>query len=54
MLRLDPSDYFFGYVANWAGGGNQAIAEIKMSCERIQKIARSTLWPFDEDEQAIA
>ena len=26
---LDTSDYSFGYVANWAGGGDQAVAGIK-------------------------
>ena len=32
-LSLDTSDYSFGYVASWAGGGEQAIAGIKGSCE---------------------
>lgn len=28
-LGLDTSGYFIGYVAGWAGGGEQAIAGIK-------------------------
>ncbi len=37
VLGFDSSDYSFGYVTSWAGGGEQAIASIKASCERIQK-----------------
>jgi hypothetical protein len=52
-LNLDTSDYSFGYVAGWAGGGEQAIAGIKGSCERIQKAAVSVLQSFEvEQEQA--
>jgi hypothetical protein len=52
-LGLDTSDYSFGYVAGWAGGGEQAIAGIKGSCERIQKAAASVLQSFEiEQEQA--
>ena len=36
---LDTGDYSFGYVATWAGGGAQAIAGIKRSCDRIQRAA---------------
>ena len=46
-LGLDTSDYSFGYVAGWAGGGEQAIAGIKGSCERIQKAAASVLQSFE-------
>ena len=41
------SDYSFGYVATWAGGGEQAIAGIKGSCERIQKSASAILRAFE-------
>jgi hypothetical protein len=54
-LGLDTSDYTFGYVAMWAGGGEQAIAGIKGSCERIQKSAATILRAFEpaaEQEQA--
>jgi hypothetical protein len=53
-LGLDTSDYSFGYVANWAGGGDEAIAGIKASCERIQKTTASILRSFEEDDQAVA
>ena len=53
-LGLDTSDYSFGCVANWAGGGDEAIAGIKASCERIQKTAASILRSFEEDEQEVA
>jgi antirestriction protein ArdC len=46
-LGLDTSDYSFGYVATWAGGGEQAIAGIKASCERIQKSAATILRAFE-------
>jgi hypothetical protein len=46
-LGLDTSDYSFGYVATWAGGGEQAIAGIKGSCERIQKSASTILRAFE-------
>ena len=57
-LNLDTSVYSFGYVsfgyvAGWARGGEQAIAGIKGSCERIQKAAASVLQSFEvEQEQA--
>ena len=38
-LGIDSSSYTFGYVTTWAGGGNQAIAGIKASGDRIQKTA---------------
>jgi len=46
-LGIDSSDYSFGYVATWAGGGDQAITGIKASCERIQKTASSILRAFE-------
>jgi antirestriction protein ArdC len=53
-LGLDTSGYSFGYVATWAGGGEQAIAGIKASCERIQKSAATILRAFEPaaEEQA--
>jgi len=53
-LGLDMSDYSFGYVATWAGGGDQAIAGIKGSCDRIQKAASTILRPFEAGEQEEA
>ena len=46
-LGIDTSDYSFGYVATWAGGGDEAIAGIKASCERIQKTAATILRAFE-------
>ena len=43
VLGIDSSDYSFGYVATWAGDGEQAIDLIKASCERIQKAAENIL-----------
>jgi antirestriction protein ArdC len=54
-LGIDSGDYSFGYVATWAGGGDQAIAGIKSSCERIQKSAAAILQavePATENEAA--
>jgi antirestriction protein ArdC len=42
-VGLDSSDYSFGYVAGWAGGGTEAIAALKTSAVRIAGAARSIL-----------
>jgi antirestriction protein ArdC len=42
-LQLDTSRYSFGYVANWAGGGDEAIKNITASGNRIQLAAKSIL-----------
>ncbi len=38
-LGLDTGTYSFGYVACWAGGGDEAVARIKASGGRIQRAA---------------
>ncbi len=53
-LGLDSSDYSFGYVATWAGGGEQAISGIKASCERIQRTAATILRAFEPAAQEEA
>jgi antirestriction protein ArdC len=56
-LGLDTSDYSFGYVAAWAGGGDQAIAAIKASCDRIQRSAAPMLRAFEpatEEQERLA
>jgi hypothetical protein len=53
-LGLDTSDYSFGYVATWAGGGEQAIAGIKGSCVNIQKAAATILQSFEVGEREEA
>jgi hypothetical protein len=50
----DSSDYSFGYVANWAGGGEPAIARITASCQNIQKAAVNILGHFEVGEQEVA
>lgn len=49
-LGIDSSDYSFGYVATWAGGGDEATAGIKASCDRIQKSAAIILGTFEPVE----
>jgi uncharacterized protein DUF955 len=49
-LGLDTSDYSFGYVATWSGGGEDAIAKIKASGERIQKASATILKSFETEE----
>ena len=53
VLSLDTTEHRLGYVASWTGRGEQAIAGIKGSCERIQKAAASVPQSFEvEQEQA--
>ena len=42
-LDIDSGAYSFGYVAGWSGGGDEAIAAIKKSAQRIQQTARFIL-----------
>ncbi len=42
-LGLDSGSYTFGYVATWAGGGEEAVAGIKASGSRIQGAASTIL-----------
>jgi antirestriction protein ArdC len=53
-LGIDSSDYSFGYVATWAGGGDEAISAIKGSCDRIQKTAATILAAFEAGEGEVA
>jgi hypothetical protein len=41
----------FGYAATSAGGGDEAIAGIKGSCDRIEKAASAILPPFEAGEE---
>lgn len=50
-----PSDtYSFGYVASWAGGGDEAIAGIKASGQRIQQAANRILDGIEVVEEVAA
>jgi len=53
-LGLETGDYSFGYVATWAGSGDEATAGIKASCERIQKTATTILSSFELAVEEVA
>lgn len=53
-LGVRTDDYSFGYVATWAGGGDQAVAGIKASAGRIQQAAHRVLSRLEEPEKAAA
>jgi len=42
-LGIPSDEYTFGYVATWAGGGDEAIAALKASAGRIQQTADKIL-----------
>jgi len=42
-LGIDSGDYSFGYLAGWAGGGDQALTALAASAERIQRTTSSIL-----------
>ena len=46
---IDSGTYSFGYVAAWAGGGDEAIAGITASCTRIQSTAAHILGSVADD-----
>jgi antirestriction protein ArdC len=54
QVGLDSSDYSFGYVATWAGGGPEAILRIKTSCDRIQRAATTILRSLEETQEQAA
>lgn len=48
-LGIDSSDYSFGYVAGWAGGGDEAIFAIKGAGSRIQATANRIIASVERD-----
>jgi antirestriction protein ArdC len=42
-LGVNSADYTFGYVATWAGGGDEAISGIRAAGSRIQRTANDIL-----------
>lgn len=52
-LGIDSSNYSFGYVASWAGGGDRAITAIKASCDHIQKAAAQILGAFEAGQEEL-
>jgi antirestriction protein ArdC len=53
-LGIDSSEYSFGYLAAWAGGGDQARRALSESAERIQTAARTILDGADAVDEAAA
>ena len=49
-IGIDSGDYSFGYVTNWAGGGDEALAAIKASGAHIQQAANRILTAMTSDE----
>jgi hypothetical protein len=54
QMGLDTSEYSFGYVATWAGGGEEAIVTIRASCQRIQKAATLILQLLEDEQDRAA
>lgn len=53
-LGLDTGAYSFGYLATWAGGGEEAVAGIKASGARIQQAAAAILARLEGDQSGAA
>jgi antirestriction protein ArdC len=53
-LGIDTAAYSFGYVATWAGGGDEARKALTESAQRIQKAARLILDGGCESTEGIA
>lgn len=51
-IGMETGEYSFGYVAGWAGGGEEALRGIKASTSRIQRAAAAVLGAFEEREPA--
>ncbi len=50
---LDSGNYSFAYVANWSGGTEEAIAQLKESGRRIQDAAHQIIEGVEAQTQAI-
>jgi antirestriction protein ArdC len=53
-LGIDTSEYSFGYLAVWAGGGEQARRAIAESAQRIQMAAHRVLDAVTPGAEAVA
>ena len=53
-IGLDSGDYSFGYVAGWAGGGEEARNAIGASGGRIQQAAHHILDALEKAETKVA
>lgn len=50
-IGIDAGACSFGYVASWAGGGDEAIAGIKASATRIQQTANHILVSIESRDE---
>lgn len=53
-LGINSSEYSFGYVATWAGGGEEAIAGIRAAGSRIQRTADDIIGRLEGSETGAA
>jgi antirestriction protein ArdC len=53
-LGIDTSEYSFGYLAVWAGGGEQARRAIAESAQRIQMAAHRVLDAVTPGDEEVA
>ena len=53
-IGINTEEYSLGYVAQWSGGGDEAITAIRAAGTRIQRTAETILQSFDVDEEAVA
>jgi antirestriction protein ArdC len=53
-LGIDTSEYSFGYLAVWAGGGEQARRAIAESAQRIQMAAHRVLDAVTPGDEKVA
>lgn len=53
-IGVNSDEYSFGYVANWSGGGDEAIAAIKASGSRIQHAADDILGRLEKSVEVAA
>jgi hypothetical protein len=51
---MDTSEYSFGYLAVWAGGGEQARHGIAESAQRIQTAAHRVLDALTPGAEEVA
>ena len=53
-MEIDTASYSFGYVATWAGGGDEARRALAESAQRIQKAAHLILDDGRESSEEVA
>ena len=53
-MDIDTASYSFGYVATWAGGGDEARRALAESAQRIQKAAHLILDDGRESSEEVA